>query len=138
MDRDNARDLEAIDEQAEAQAQDDRAEAAQPEHSAVGSAEGTTAADDVDLDANVTADGAHGHIAIYAGDSIDLDASITVSAVGNGTVLVSASTDFNDGSPQNGLDATAVDEGQVLWGFSARIVDPGLTLQYSLPKTGKE
>jgi len=94
-------------------------------------AEGNTSGDDVDLDANVTAAGGDGSIGIYAGDSINLDAAITVSAVGNGTVLLSASTDFDNGTPQNGLNATVSGEGDVVMqdGSTISSVNGNITLR---------
>ena len=66
-------------------------------------AEGNTAADDLTLNDNITAIGGNGNINLYAGDTINLALSaVVVSAVGNGEVLLSAGTDFNDAAPQNG------------------------------------
>jgi len=65
-------------------------------------AEGNTIANDLDIDANITATGGTGSIRLYAGDRIEVDGSVTVSAESTGTVLLSAGSDFNDGTPIDG------------------------------------
>ncbi|MDA1051398.1 MAG: tandem-95 repeat protein, partial [Planctomycetota bacterium] len=67
------------------------------------------ATDDLDINANITASGGTGSINLYATDGVDVDAAVTIAAASTGNVLVSASTDYNDGTPQNGFtprDAT--------------------------------
>lgn len=60
------------------------------------SAEGATTADDLTLNANVTATGGTGNIDLYAGDSVIQAAGITVSAASTGTVKVYAGEDWAD------------------------------------------
>jgi fibronectin-binding autotransporter adhesin len=72
-------------------------------------AEGSVITDDLTINANVTATGGNGNISLYAGDSISLASTVTVGAAGSGDILLSASTDFNDGSPQNGYNGGAGD-----------------------------
>jgi len=74
-------------------------------------AEGTAVSDDVDINANVTTIGGNGNVSIYAGDSIDVESAVTISAAGSGAILLSASTDFNTGVPQNGYNGTAAEAG---------------------------
>lgn len=66
------------------------------------------ATDDLTINANITAAGGNGNINLYAADSISLDDTIdpTVSAAGSGNVLVSASTNYRDGVPENGFQST--------------------------------
>ncbi len=68
-------------------------------------AEGNTLADDLTINANVTASGGNGSISLYAGDTISLAGTVTVSAAGTGEILASAGTNFNDNAPQNGTNA---------------------------------
>ncbi len=92
-------------------------------------AEGNLVSDDLTINANITITGGDavvdtdGNIALYAGDSILLSGASdpTVSTDGAGTILVSASTDFNNGSPQNGFNATAANEGDVSMGDGSTI-----------------
>jgi autotransporter-associated beta strand protein len=65
-------------------------------------AEGNTAADDLTVNANITASGGDGAIYLYAGDSISLAGSVTVGAAGAGVVLLGAGSDYNSGSPLDG------------------------------------
>jgi autotransporter-associated beta strand protein len=77
-------------------------------------ANGNSVTDDLDINANITATGVnagvYGNINLYAGDSIDVDAAVTISASGTGAVLLSASTNYNNGgglsNGYNGSDAT--------------------------------
>ncbi len=62
--------------------------------------------DDLDVNANITASGGAGTIKLYAADTIDVDAAVTISAASTGDILLSASTDYNNGVPQNGYNGT--------------------------------
>lgn len=59
-------------------------------------ATGTTAADDLTLNANVTATGGNGSIVLAAGDDVIVTGSRTVSAAGSGDVTVAAGENFID------------------------------------------
>jgi len=67
-------------------------------------AEGNTTADDLTINANITAVGGAGSIFLYAGDSIRLAGAVTVSAASTGAVLLSAGSDYNGNSPIDGYD----------------------------------
>ncbi|MBI1313761.1 hypothetical protein GC176_20915, partial [bacterium] len=69
---------------------------------------GSAAGDDLTINANVTAEGGNGNIALSAGSDI-LQTSGTVSAAGSGTISYSASTGTVDGvlTMSNGTQATA-------------------------------
>ena len=60
-------------------------------------ANGSALADDLSLNANVTATGGTGKIFLYAGHSINVAATTIVSAASTGTVLLSAGTNYNNG-----------------------------------------
>lgn len=62
-------------------------------------AQGNVAADDMTINANITATGGNGNISLYAGDSISIATGVTISAAGSGNILLSASTDYN-GEPR--------------------------------------
>jgi len=68
-------------------------------------AEGATAADDLTINANVTATGGNGSISLFAGDSVEFAAATSITASGTGAVLVSAGTDYNAGTPANGTNS---------------------------------
>ena len=63
---------------------------------------GSVAADDLTMNANITASGGNGSIRVYAGDSISLTGSSVISAAGSGSVLIMAGTDYHGGTPING------------------------------------
>ena len=65
-------------------------------------AEGNTLADDLTINANITAAGGTGSIFLYAGDSIRLAGTVAVSAASTGAVLLSAGSDYHAGSPIDG------------------------------------
>jgi hypothetical protein len=58
---------------------------------------GNTAADKLNLNANVTASGGSGNIQLISGDSTAFAAGKTVSAAGSGNVTVAAGEDYTDG-----------------------------------------
>lgn len=62
------------------------------------SANGSTAADDLTLNANVTASGGNGNVVLSAGDTIALNNNKVVSAAGNGNIQLLAGEDFADGT----------------------------------------
>ncbi|MFM7837108.1 MAG: hypothetical protein ACKPJD_35380, partial [Planctomycetaceae bacterium] len=64
-------------------------------------AQGNVAADDLTINANITASGGNGNISLYAGDSVLIATGVTISVVQSGSILVSASTDYNAGTPQD-------------------------------------
>ena len=67
-------------------------------------AEGSVAAADLTVSANITATGGSGSVWLLAGD--DLSVSLgSVSAIGSGTVSLRAGRDFNGGTPQAGHTA---------------------------------
>ncbi|MBP9732981.1 MAG: S-layer family protein [Candidatus Omnitrophica bacterium] len=59
-------------------------------------AKGSSAAEDVLLNANVAATGGNGSVIVAAGDTIFVSDGKTVSAVGNGSVTLAAGEDFTD------------------------------------------
>ncbi|MGV2335719.1 MAG UNVERIFIED_CONTAM: hypothetical protein LVR18_16915 [Planctomycetaceae bacterium] len=93
--------------------------------------EGNLVTDDLAINANVTTTGGDGNISLYAGDSISLAATVTVSAAGNGNILLSGSTDYNAGTPQNGFNAPAGADGRISMTSGALIqsVNGSITLQ---------
>ncbi|MGV2335716.1 MAG UNVERIFIED_CONTAM: hypothetical protein LVR18_16900 [Planctomycetaceae bacterium] len=93
--------------------------------------EGNLVTDDLAINANVTATGGSGDISLYAGDSISLAATVTVSAAGTGNILLSGSTDYNAGTPQNGFNAPAGADGRISMTSGALIqsANGSITLQ---------
>jgi|GEM_PF-5885927 len=71
-------------------------------------AEGTTAADDLTINANITASGGNGMIELFAGDSITQTAARIVSAAGVGTITARAGTDYNAGVIQDGTNTGGI------------------------------
>ncbi|MCL4202267.1 MAG: autotransporter-associated beta strand repeat-containing protein [Pirellulaceae bacterium] len=76
-------------------------------------AEGTADTDNLTADANISATGGSGSIRLFAGNSIRLTDAVTVSAVGDGAVLLSASTHFNNGALLNGFNASSGTDGRI-------------------------
>jgi Ca2+-binding RTX toxin-like protein len=79
-------------------------------------AEGSAAADDLTINANVTATGGNGPISLYAGDSISVANSADITAAGTGAVLLSAGTNYNNGVPIAGAatgDVTVQSDTQI-------------------------
>ena len=64
-------------------------------------AEGSTTADNLTINSAVTALGGNGNIELLAGHTISL-AAITIGAAGLGAVVVSAGSDFNNGTRRDG------------------------------------
>jgi len=58
------------------------------------SANGTTAADDLIINADVTASGGNGNISLFAGDTITVNGGRTISAAGAGDVTIRSGFDF--------------------------------------------
>ncbi|MEZ6066474.1 MAG: hypothetical protein R3B90_12375 [Planctomycetaceae bacterium] len=74
--------------------------------------QGTTAANDLSINADITATGGNGNVSLYAGHDISLLGTTFVSAAGNGAVLAAAGENFNDGTPAAGhadADVTMAD-----------------------------
>ncbi|MFN6025911.1 MAG: beta strand repeat-containing protein, partial [Planctomyces sp.] len=94
-------------------------------------AQGNVAADDLTINANISASGGNGSISLYAGDSISVSTGVTISAVGTGSILAAASTDYNAGTPQNGYDSPDALSGVVTMAGTAAIstVSGSITLR---------
>ncbi|MBT4822526.1 MAG: hypothetical protein HON70_42865, partial [Lentisphaerae bacterium] len=91
-------------------------------------ADGNAAADDLTINANVTATGGTGNINLYAGDTVNVNnAGVVVSAAGTGAVLLSAGTDYNGG----GALANGTNAGQILMTSGSQITsqDGNITLR---------
>ena len=71
-------------------------------------AEGNTAADDLTINANVTATGGNGNIQLFAGDTISVAAAQVISAAGTGAITARAGTDYNGGAVQDGTNTGAL------------------------------
>jgi autotransporter-associated beta strand protein len=89
-------------------------------------AEGDRAEDDLTINADITASGGAGNIFLYAGDSIEIQgspAARTISAEGAGAILLSASTNYNNGAGlTNGYDgADAAVAGRIVMHSGSRI-----------------
>ncbi|MFN5286286.1 MAG: hypothetical protein ACK5KS_15810, partial [Planctomyces sp.] len=94
-------------------------------------AQGNVAADDLTINANISASGGNGSISLYAGDSISVSTGVTISAVGTGSILAAASTDYNAGTPRNGYDSPDALSGVVTMAGTAAIstVSGSITLR---------
>ena len=77
---------------------------------------GSGAADDVTVNANVTASGGAGNVTIYAGDTVAINAGKTVGVDMTGVVTVKAGTDYTTGSEMAGNDG-----GDIVMGSTARV-----------------
>ncbi|MDA1165426.1 MAG: hypothetical protein O3B13_20200, partial [Planctomycetota bacterium] len=88
-------------------------------------AEGVLATDDLTINAAVTAANGLGNIELLAGDTVSL-AAITISAAGAGAVVLSAGSNFNNGTRQDGNSA-----GDILMASGANVQseDGNITLQ---------
>ena len=105
-------------------------------------ANGNSDNDDLDINANVTATGqnagVHGNIYLYAGDTITIQgtpSARTISAAGTGTILLSASTNYNNGggltNGYNGGSGEAATAGRVVMqdGSIVQSQDGNITLR---------
>ncbi|MFM7868581.1 MAG: hypothetical protein ACKPHU_30560, partial [Planctomycetaceae bacterium] len=81
--------------------------------------------------ANITASGGNGNISLYAGDSVLIATGVTISVVQSGSILVSASTDYNAGTPQDGYNSPDAASGIIDMNGTAAIssVSGSITLQ---------
>lgn len=80
-------------------------------------AAGAAAGHDLHIDASVAASGGNANILLFAGDTIQVGATGVVSAAGAGDIILRAGTDFNAGSPLNGIgtgNLTMAAGGQIL------------------------
>lgn len=91
------------------------------------SANGATAADDLTLNANVTASGGNGNVILSAGDTITLNSNKTVTAAGNGNIQLLAGEDFADGTIDRDGN-TGANGGQIVLTDGTRVVASNGTL----------
>ncbi|MFM7039218.1 MAG: beta strand repeat-containing protein, partial [Planctomycetaceae bacterium] len=87
-------------------------------------AEGTATADNLAINAAVSASGGNGSISLYAGNNITMGASGSITAAGSGAILLRASTNYAGGTATNGYNsplAEASSNGIVSMNTSASI-----------------
>ncbi|MFM7038288.1 MAG: beta strand repeat-containing protein, partial [Planctomycetaceae bacterium] len=68
-------------------------------------AEGTATADNLAINAAVSASGGNGSISLYAGNNITMGASGSITAAGSGAILLRASTNYAGGTAANGYNS---------------------------------
>ena len=90
-------------------------------------AEGVTAADDLTINADLTASGGAGSIYLYAGDYLRQSATADIIVASSGGIYYYAGIDYNNGTPQRGY-ATGASDVDMVAGSTATSGTGNITL----------